>query len=148
MLTFILPIGPWLSLLGKLIESGRRKLTRDSRHPELKSEAPSIGFSQRENLPLPENAIVGDLEKLLQAGEFTQAKELLINAWTNSPNYGDKELRLNRLKEGFIKLYIAKGQVKRAERISQMPTLMLDQEVKWIVTHPDLEIAGIIEEAD
>lgn len=148
MLTLIFPIGPWLSMLGKIIESGKRKLTRDSRHPDLKVEAPSFGFSDKEKLPLPENQAIADLETLLADREFQQAKELLINEWVNTPDYGDRELRLLRLKEGIIKLYIARGQTKRAEQISQMPILMLDQEVKLVVTHPELEIAGLFDDAD
>lgn len=95
-----------------------------------------------DKLPLPENDALALSEKKLVENDFEAAKHLLINAWLLTPTGIASEPAFLRLKEGFIKLYIAKGDKERADRIARMPTMILDKEVQWIVTHPDAQIAG------
>lgn len=136
------PIGPILSYLGKWFRENREKLTRDSRNPLIKSDLTTFGFTDKDSLPLPENEAVALAAERISESDFETAKHMLINAWIMTPDGIAGEPAFQRLRQGFVDLYIAKGDTQRAERISQMPTMLLDKEVQWIVTHQDAQIGG------
>lgn len=141
MVTYILPIGALMSWLGNLLHASREKLRRDSRDPFLK-DLEVFGFGDLSNLPLPENDAFALAELKTREKDYEAAKHLLINAWLMTAPGMASEPAFLRLKEAFVKLYIAKGDQSRAERISLMPTFLLDREVQWIVTHPDQQLAS------
>ena len=135
-LPIMIPIGALLSWLGSCLRSSRDKLRRDSRDPALK-DVPIFGFEDLSKLPLPENDAIALAELRIAERDFEAAKHLLINAWLLTAPGPQNELAFLQLKQGFVRLYIAKGERERADRISAMPPLLLDREVQWIVTHPD-----------
>jgi hypothetical protein len=141
-LPYVIPIGPLLSLLGAWFGRLREKVNRDSRLPYLKTEPKPFGFSDADKLPAPENeAVLLSMAKIAD-NDFEAAKHILVNAWLLMPADQESEMAFLRLREGFANLYLAKGDRARAETIATMPTMLLDREVQWIVTHPHDQIGG------
>lgn len=142
MITLILPIGPFFAALARWFNSARESLRRDSRLPDLASPPISFGYSDIHKLPSAEKDAIDLAQSRIDENDFEGAKHTLINAWLLLPQTGNNELAYLRLREGFVKLYQAKGETVRAEKIADLPTLLLDREVQWIVTHPDEQIGG------
>lgn len=140
----IIPIGPLISALGSWLQEMRQKLTRDSRNPYIKSDVKTIGFGDANRLPSPENDAVAIASARIDEKEYETAKHILINAWLLTPPGIAGENAKLRLKEGFVRLYQAKDDPPRAEKIAGLPILLLDSEIQWIVTHPDEQIGGTI----
>lgn len=135
-------LGSLITLLRKWFNPDREKFTRDSRSPFLKSDVTTFGFTDLDKLPSSVTDALSLSEAKIANKDFATAKQVLINTWLATPSGIASEPAFIRLREGFQKLYIAKGDTARADQIAIMSTLILDQEVQWIVTHPGEEIAG------
>jgi hypothetical protein len=142
-LPFVIPIGPVLSFLGAWFARTRERFFRDSRNPYLKSQVKSFGFTEAHRLPSPTNDAVALSAARIAEKDYESAKNVLITAWLLLPLDDTSELEFMRLREGFANLYLARQDRMRAESIASMPTILLDREVQWIVTHPDEQIGGL-----
>lgn len=105
-----------------------------------------FGMVEAGKLPLPEYDAVLAAKSKFSEGDFEGAKHLLINTWLMISMNETAELAQLQLKQGFVDLYQAKGDMERAQRISAMPAYLLDREVQWIVTHPDEQIGDYLVE--
>lgn len=141
-LLIIIPIGPLISALGSWFHQLREKLTRDSRNPYIKTDIKTFGFADMHTLPTPENDAVARSAAKIAEKDYETAKHVLINAWLLIPQEGNNDGAFICLKEGFVNLYLAKGEQARAEHIAALPILLLDREIQWIITHPDQQICG------
>ena len=139
-LPFVIPIGPLLSMLGRLFHSARRKLLRDSRNPFIRTDEKTFGFSDAERLATLGNSALAEAELRIAAGDFESAKHELVKAWQQVQP--EDHSAFMSLREGFVKLYIARGERDKAERIASLPIIILDREVQRIVTHPHEQIGG------
>jgi hypothetical protein len=137
---FVIPIGPLFSFLDRWFRAARERLTRDSRNPYIRTDEKTFGFSDAASLPSIENDAVALAEKHIAAQEFELAKKVLVKAWQLIPS--QDQAAFMRLREGFVKLYAARGETDKAQSIASMPIIILDREVQNIVTHPHEQIGG------
>jgi len=139
----IIPFGSILSLLSTWVKETREKLLRPGRrYPDAAVEPKIFGFADSNSLPLPENLACREAEEKLSRGDFEGAKLTLVRAWLELQDDRENQTARLRLKDGFLELYKASGDEDRALVISKMPLLVLDNEVQWIVTHPDEQIGA------
>jgi hypothetical protein len=136
-----LPIGPLFAAFGSWLKSFRKRILRDSRSQDIK-DVKIIGFTDAARLPGPENDAVASAQKKIELNDFESAKKILVDAWINLPQDISSELGYMRLREAFVNLYLARGDHERAHKISTLPTILLDRQVQWIVTHPNQQIGG------
>ncbi len=124
------------------MRSMKQKLFRDSRNPYIKPDLKTFGFSDIEKLASPENDAIKLAELRIAEGDFEGAKHQLVLAWLLIPAGPANEPAFLRLRDGFVKLYTAKGEEERALRIQAMPTMLLAREVEWIAKHPEQQLAS------
>jgi len=137
----ILPIGPLFAAFGTWLKAFRKRLLRDSRSRDIK-DVKIVGFSDLTHLPSPENDAFASAQEKIELNDFESAKKILLDAWISLPPDISSELAYKRLREGFVNLYLARGDNERARKIATLPTILLDRQVQWIVTHPHQQIGG------
>ncbi len=138
----VLPLGPLVAFLNGILESARKRIGKVHKSPFETPDSKHFGFEEAKNLPLPENEAYQAALKQIAAADFEGAKQTLVDAWQQLPSDESSEMAYLRLREGFVKLYAAKGEAGRAAHISTLPSMILGREVQWIVTHPDAQIGG------
>ena len=142
MIYFVLAIslGPIFAMLSSWLKTAREQLLGTARKTYPKERPEIFGFADLEKLPLPENKACKAAKDRADKGDFEGAKQILVNAWLET----EKENEPARivLKEGFRALYESKGELNLAGLIGTLPLIVLENEVQWIVTHPDEQIGA------